>query len=183
MATHPWTTTRTGLAPLDGWERLASGVWRVRFGQADKELAYTSLAAREPRVDALNALPARPFPFADLPILAHRSEDRLIQVRMPVDAEDTIYGFGLQFDGIKQSKKVLELRVDHWARGGGRTHAPVPFYLSSKGYGVLFNTARFLKVYVQTGNRKDAPNNPAPVDRVPPPQEPAARPWSARPQR
>ena len=72
--------------------------------------------------------------------------------------------------------------MDHWARGGGRTHAPVPFYLSSRGYGVLFNTARFLKVYVQVGNRKDSPNNPAPVDRVPPPQEPALRPWSAQPE-
>ena len=59
---------------------------------------------------------------------------------------------------------------------------PVPFYISSRGYGVLFNTARFLKVYVQIGNRKDSPNNPAPVDRVPPPQEPASRPWTAQPE-
>ena len=180
--TQSRTTTMANLVPLDGWEPLASGVWRARFGQTDRELAYTSLAARQPRVEALNALPARPFPFSDSPIRAHKSEERLIQVRVPVDAAESIYGFGLQFDGIAKSKRVLELNVDHWARGGGRTHAPVPFYVSSKGYGVLFNTARFLKVYVQTGNRVNSPNNPAPVDRVPPPQEPASRPWSAQPE-
>jgi alpha-D-xyloside xylohydrolase len=46
---------------------------------------------------------------------------------------------------------------------------------------VLFNTARFLKVHVQIGNRKDSPNLPAPVDRNPPPEEPAAGPWMASP--
>ena len=86
MAEQPWTTTWTDLVPLEAWEELASGVWRARFGKADRELAYTSLAAREPRIDALNALPARPFPFAGAPILAHQSEDWLIQVRIPVDA-------------------------------------------------------------------------------------------------
>jgi len=176
------TTTLAELTPLGDWEQLARGVWRARFGEADKELAYTSLAARAPRVDALNALSSQPFPFADSPILAHRSADRLIQVRIPVDVVESIYGFGLQFDGIRKSKKVLQLNVDHWVRGGGRTHAPVPFYISSKGYGVLFNTARFLKVYVQVGNRRDSPNNPTPVDRMPPPQEPASRAWSAQPE-
>ncbi len=170
------------LMPLDAWEALAPGVWRVRFGETGKELAYTSLAAREPRFAALNELSAPSFPFSDAPILASRSEDRLIQVRIPVDAGESIYGFGLQFDGTRKSKQVLDLHVDHWASGGGRTHAPVPFYISSKGYGVLFNTARFLKVYVQVGNRKDSPNNPPPVDRVPPPQEPASRPWTAQPE-
>lgn len=174
-------TAATDLRPLKGWENVASGVWRVRIGDTDKELAYTSLAARGPRLAALSSLPEVPFPFDTSPIQGHRSDDRLIQVRVPTDTDESIYGFGLQFDGIKKSKKVLNLNVDHWASGGGRTHAPVPFYISSKGYGVLFNTARFLKVYVQVGNRRDSPGNPTPVDRVPPPEEPAPRPWSAQP--
>ena len=169
------------LKPLEGWEELAPGVWRAKIGDTDKEMAYTSLAAREPRMEALNALPKVPFPFAGSPIEFQQNDDRLIQVRIPVDADESIYGFGLQLDGIKKSKKVLNLNVDHWGKGGGRTHAPVPFYISSKGYGVLFNTARFLKVYVQVGNRKDSTNNPPPVDRNPPPEEPAKAKWQAQP--
>ena len=38
----------------------------------------------------------------------------------------------------------------------GRTHAPVPFYVSSKGYGVFINSARYLEVYAGTGVRKDS---------------------------
>jgi alpha-D-xyloside xylohydrolase len=169
------------LHPLQGWEEVASGVWKVKTGEADKELTYTRLAARAPRFDALNALPDVPFPFTESPVEFLRSEDRMIQIRIPVGADESIYGFGLQLDGIKQNGKVLDLNVDHWSKGGGRTHAPVPFYISSRGYGVLFNTARFLKVHVQVGNRKDSPNNPAPVDRNPPPEEPAKGPWMALP--
>ena len=167
------------LQPLEGWEEVASGVWKVEIGE--KELSYTSLSARAPRVDALNALPKVPFPFGESPIEFYQSDDRMIQVRIPTDCDESIYGFGLQLDGIKKTKKVLDLKVDHWSLGGGRTHAPVPFYISSKGYGVLFNTARYLKVHVQLGNRKDSLNNPAPIDRNPPPEEPAKGPWTSQP--
>ena len=141
------------LQPLEGWEEVASGVWKIKIGEADQELAYTSRSARAPRIDALNALPKVSFPFDASPIEFLQSGDRMIQVRIPTDADESIYGFGLQLDGIKKSQKVLDLNVDHWSKGGGRTHAPVPFYISSKGYGVFFNTARYLKVHVQVGNR------------------------------
>jgi len=169
------------LKPVTGWEDVAPGIWKAKIGEPDKEMAYTSLAARPPRIEALNALPKVPFPFAKSPIEFQQSDDRLIQVRIPTEPDEKIYGFGLQLDGIRKNRKILDLNVDHWDKGGGRTHAPVPFYISSKGYGVLFNTARFLKVHVQVGNRKDSPNNPAPVDRNPPPEQPAKAAWDPQP--
>ncbi len=169
------------LQPLTSWEPVAAGVWKVTIGEADRELRYTNLAAAGPRTEELNALPAVPFPFDREPIEFHRSEDNLIQVRIPTDADEAVYGFGLQLDGIRKTGKVLALNVDHWSQGGGRTHAPVPFYISTRGYGILFNTARFLKVHVQIGNRVDSPNNPTAVDRNPPPAEPAPGPWTAQP--
>ena len=168
------------LETITDWQKLSPGVWRARIGEAEKELAYTDLAARPPRMEALNALPDTAFPFEKSPLSALQ-HDGLVQVRIPTGEDESIYGFGLQLDGINKSRRVLNLNVDHWARGGGRTHAPVPFYISSKGYGVFFNTARFIKVHAQVGNRKDSTNNPAPVDRNPPPQEPATGPWLAQP--
>jgi alpha-D-xyloside xylohydrolase len=53
--------------------------------------------------------------------------------------------------------------------------------MSSKGYGVFFNTARYLKVYAQVGNRKDSANNPEEVDRNPPSDERQPGPWLAVP--
>lgn len=167
------------LVPVDRWDQLANGVWKAELFDSDNELSYTDMSARAPRLEILNQLPAVSFPFEEEVIEFCRTGDGQIYVRVPVEPDESIYGFGLQLDGIKKIKKVLNLSTDHWKLGGGRTHAPVPFYISSRGYGVLFNTARFLKVYVQTANRVDSPNLPAPVDRNPPPEEPAERRWNS----
>ncbi|MFC1766254.1 TIM-barrel domain-containing protein [Planctomycetota bacterium] len=169
------------LKPINDWEEVAAGVWRASVGDMTQETRYTDLAARPPRLKALLDLPRVTFPFAAGDIRVLQTERQEIMVRIPTAADEKLYGFGLQFDGLRKSGQVLHLNVDHWAKGGGRTHAPVPFYLSSRGYGVFFNTARFLKVHAQIGNRKDSPNNPAPVDRNPMPDEKQPGRWQAKP--
>ena len=47
----------------------------------------------------------------------------------------------------------------------GRTHAPVPFYVSSRGYGVLIDAPRYITVYAGTAVRRDSPHPPAVKDR------------------
>ncbi len=169
------------LQPISTWDRVASGVWRAELGALDGEIRYSDLAAAEPKLDALNALPDASFPFDCDAITYLTDSQNQVTIRIPTDDGETLYGFGLQFDAIRHSNKVMTLNVDHWSKGGGQTHAPVPFYISSKGYGVFFNTARFLKIYNQVGNRKDSLRNPAEVDRNPPPDEPQPGPWLAQP--
>jgi alpha-glucosidase (family GH31 glycosyl hydrolase) len=163
------------------WEKLAPGVWRARFGDVSRELSYTSLAVRPPLADALGALPESPFPFSGKPVSFRRYDDRMIHVAVPTEPGEEIHGLGLQLGGTLRTGEALNLAADHWGGGEGRTHAPVPFFVSSRGYGVLFNTARFLKVHVQCTNRTDSPNNPAPVDRNPPPGDESGTPWMAVP--
>ncbi|MBT5925211.1 MAG: alpha-xylosidase [Verrucomicrobia bacterium] len=169
------------LTTVSSWERIARGVWRAEMGTMEHEIRYSDLAAAPPKIDALNTLSDATFPFASGAISYLEDSNQKVMVRIPTDDDETLYGFGLQLDGIKHSRKVMTLDVDHWSKGGGRTHAPVPFYISSKGYGVFFNTARFLKIYNQVGNRKDSLHNPAEVDRNPPPDEPQPGPWLAQP--
>ena len=70
----------------------------------------------------------------------------------------------------------MQLHVDHYGgRDDGRTHAPVPFYVSSKGYGVLIDAARYITVYAGTGIRVDADDKPVLRDRNTDPQ------WQAQP--
>lgn len=172
---------RSGSGVGVDWEKIAPGIWRARFGEAAGELAYTSLAARAPREDALGTLSDRPFPFAENPIAFRRYDDRMIRVAIPAEPGEEIHGLGLQLGGTLRTGEALDLSVDHWGGGAGRTHAPVPFYVSSRGYGLLFNTARRLKIHVQCTNRKDATDNPKPVDRNPPPDETPDGPWMAVP--
>ena len=169
------------LSKVSNWENPAPGVWKATLGDMKGEMRYTDIAAEKSRIDALNALEKVPFPFKAGEVMWLVTRENKVMVRIPAASDEKIFGFGLQMDEIKKSRKVLTLNVDHWSRGGGRTHAPVPFYISSKGYGVFFNTARFLKVYLQLGNRKDSKNNPPFVDRNPPPDEPQPGPWQAVP--
>ena len=173
-------TTLDALTPLASWAKLAPGIWRAKAGDTSRELRYTDLAAAPPRLEALRARPDRDFPFASEPLSFERTADGKVVVRVPCAAGEKLFGFGLQLDGLNRNQGVFTLNVDHWSTGGGRTHAPVPFYVSSRGYGVFIDTARFLKVYARVGNRKDSPRNPPPVDRNPPPGDPAP-PWDSRP--
>lgn len=181
MAAASQAADLSDLSEVRAWENPAPGIWRTGLGDLEHELRYTDIAAAPPRLQALRKLKEVSFPFASGEISYLVTPENKIMVRIPANMDETLYGFGLQFDGIKKSRKVLTLNVDHWAKGGGRTHAPVPFYISSRGYGVFFNTARFLKAYVQIGNRKDSPNNPPPVDRNPPPDEKQPGRWTAVP--
>lgn len=169
------------LTPVSDWNAVAKGVWRAEIGNLSHEIRYSDLAAAPPKIEALNELSDAAFPFSKDAVSYLVGRDHKVLVRIPTAEDETLYGFGLQLDGIKKSRKVMTLNVDHWSKGGGRTHAPVPFYISSKGYGVFFNTARFLKIYNQVGNRKDSLRNPAEVDRNPPPDEKQAGPWLAQP--
>ena len=159
------------LTPLTSPSKVAPGIWKVTIGDPSKELQYTDYAANKPKFNELKKKSEKEYPFKKNPISFYKSPDNRIMVRIPADPKESIYGFGLQLDEIKKTKQVLNLNVDHWSleggKGTGRTHAPVPFYISSKGYGIFFNTARFLKAYVLCGNRKDSPTLPKAIDRSP----------------
>ncbi len=173
-----------GLDDLDAhvpWKNVANGVWSAEVGDMANEIRYTDLAAAKPRLEQLNALSNESFPFVDRKIRFRLSKDHKVVVHIPAEADEKIFGYGLQFDTTQKNGQILDLKVDHFNKGGGATHAPVPFYISSKGYGVFFNTAKYLKVYNNVGNRKDSPNNPLPVDRNAPEDEPQPGPWLAKP--
>jgi len=161
-------------------QAIGAGIMAFRIGDLSKESRYTDWAADKPNLKAIADITpaAPPFKAGDIRYLI---DNQRIMVRIPVGADEKIYGFGLQLDAIEKSGKVLNLNVDHWGKGDGRTHAPVPFYISSKGYGVFFNTARFLKVHSTIGNRKDSTANPPAVDRNPPKGEKTSTPWQATP--
>jgi alpha-D-xyloside xylohydrolase len=169
-ATDLAPTTMNAMTVLS-WEEIAPGVWSGQVG-AREDLTFRELAGAPPRTEALAKVGATAFPFeGDV-----RGEVRgnRVSVRLPLEADEQVWGLGLQFDGINRRGSVWHLQVDHYGDVPGRTHAPVPFYVSSAGYGVLFNTPRRISVYPGIGNRKDSDLPPI-RDRN---TDPA---WAARP--
>ncbi len=146
------------------WEEVAPGVWKGTIGIPDA-ITPLSVAQINPRLEALAALGNAPFP-AQLYESAADTDDRNTSLRFPLRQEEEIYGLGLQFKSVKQRGTIKQLRVDHYGGSdNGRTHAPVPFYVTDKGYGILINTARYLTVYAGTGVRKDSNDLPSEMDR------------------
>ena len=146
------------------WEELANGIWKLSVGKK-QGLNLLEAANIEPKIDRLNQFPNKEFPL-DASFIKIRKENNKIYVQLPLDKTEQIYGLGLHFKTVNRRGNIYNLRMDHYGgRDDGRTHAPVPFYVSSNGYGVLINSARYITVYVGTSVRVDSPNQPVVRDR------------------
>nr|WP_234364284.1 TIM-barrel domain-containing protein [Lunatibacter salilacus] len=156
------------------WEEIAPGVWKTTVGQPDE---YDLLKASDvpPKWDALKKRKGGDFPFDISEFKAEVSGDNT-HLRLPLEVEEQIFGFGLNFKTVHQRGQILQLHVDHYGgRDNGRTHAPVPLYISSLGYGVFVNSARYIDVYAGTAARKDSDQAPEARDRN------TDRNWTSRP--
>ena len=157
-----------------GLEKVASGVWKAEIGNPDKvnllsELEFT------PKIDAINNIEEAELPVDKAEITAEVFDGKTY-IRFPLDKEEKIYGLGLNFQSVQQRGRIARLHVDHYGGSdNGRTHAPVPFFVSSKGYGVLINAARYIDVYAGTSVRKDTKNPPVLYNRN------TDQEWSAQP--
>ncbi len=156
------------------WEHPLAGTYRLRAGNPP-EFNLLSVAAKEPRAEAISLLGDAPLPF-DLKEITATVVNGRTCLRFPLNKGEQIYGFGLNFKTIAQRGRIFRLHVDHFgSEDNGRNHAPVPFFVSDKGYGVLVNAARYIDVSVGTAVRKDSKNPPVTRDRN------SDRSWDAQP--
>lgn len=94
-------------------------------------------------------------------------------LRFPLAPDERIFGLGLHYASMNRRERVYHLKVDHYGgKDSGSTHAPVPFYLSDRGYGVFINSLERLSVYCGTTHLAD--HHPALQDRVSGPWRPVA---------
>lgn len=124
-------------------EQVLPGVWRVRFGTPER---FTPVAVREsaPRVQGFEFLPTpTPLPFEPAQIRARISSSRTTVYVPCREPGEQVYGFGLDPGAYKQKGLCKHLTVCAGVVGQtGASHGPVPFYLSTKGYGIYVDTAR-----------------------------------------
>lgn len=156
------------------WTSVQPGVWKAVAGKPE---AYDLLmaAGATPNVTALAKLGKTSFPLPQ-PTITARIVNGKTYLRFPLDRTEQLYGFGLNFQTVHQRGRILNLHVDHYGGSdNGRTHAPTPFYVSSNGYGVFINSARYLTVYAGTAVRKDSSDPPESQDRN------TDKSWTSRP--
>jgi alpha-D-xyloside xylohydrolase len=137
-------------------ESIANGVWRFRWGQHETHTPV-SLRETEMNVDALEQLFCHNnSPFSSDEICNEKTIIG-ITIGLPLRKEEQVYGFGLQLHRLNHTgrKKVIRVNSDPIADTGD-SHAPVPFYVTTGGYGVLVDTSRYATFYCGTNLRKGA---------------------------
>lgn len=156
------------------WKMIHPGIWKAVIGKPDA-ITLLSIADARPNLEAMSKLPRSNFPLPKGEI-SMKVVDHKTYLRFPLEKGEQLYGFGLNFKNVNQRGKIFNLHVDHYnGEDNGRTHAPVPFYVSSNGYGVLIDVARYITVYAGSGVRSDAKNPPELMDRN------TNKKWSAHP--
>ncbi len=131
---------------LEGrWQLVAPGTWKMTAGSPE---AFTPVTSRQVAiaVEAMRRLPVAQTPAIEVP--TSNISRRGVSLAFPLAPYEEIYGFGLQFFSIEHRGKKRTMRVNaDPSKDTGDSHAPVPFYVSSRGYGILVDTARYATFY------------------------------------
>ncbi|HEY3330767.1 MAG TPA: TIM-barrel domain-containing protein [Capsulimonadaceae bacterium] len=131
-------------------EHHLPGIWKLRIGSSETATPV-SLRNLPPR-DTINSGldDAAELPFDPL-LIESRVKWRGMQIVLPAGEDEQFYGLGLQLRGLNHRGKKRTLRVNSDPTVDlGDSHAPAPFYVSTAGYGVLIDTARYATFYFGT---------------------------------
>ncbi|MBQ8350414.1 MAG: glycoside hydrolase [Clostridia bacterium] len=115
-------------------------VYKIRYGTPEE--VVPSRFAPAPACDILTEQPAA---AADM---RFSTSPRGVKITMPIDPAACIYGFGLQLKGFQHrgTKKHIRPNADPVSNSGD-THAPVPFFVTTAGFGLYVDTARYATFY------------------------------------
>ncbi len=97
----------------------------------------------------------------DVSKIKFKTTTRGCLIEMPIEYEEQVYGCGLQLKGFNHKNHKLQLRVNSDpVANTGDSHAPVPFFISTAGYGIYVDTARYAEICFGYGKEKNRPSNP-----------------------
>ncbi|MBE1443427.1 TIM-barrel domain-containing protein [Paenibacillus sp. OAS669] len=137
------------------WKQTAPGIWSAKEGEPCS-LSAMSVMNRTPKTEALTAMKEAVFPL-DADKIRIEATARQTIITLPLEPEEKLYGLGLQLLKLNHRGRTRYLRVNSDPKQDtGETHAPVPFYVSSKGYGVMVNTSRIVSIYCGSAVRLDS---------------------------
>ncbi|MDX6767600.1 MAG: glycoside hydrolase family 31 protein [Candidatus Methylacidiphilales bacterium] len=134
------------------WTLVAPGVWKITLGKPEEITPVSVRCSNSAKQEAYHLLPEWgmqvPFEVEKINFRRHR---RGCTLELPYDRSEGIFGLGLQLKSHLQSGKKKQLRVNADPTvDTGDSHAPVPFFVSTHGYGIFVDTARYASFYFGT---------------------------------
>jgi len=77
--------------------------------------------------------------------LGVRGEAKEVRQVFYCEPIEAFYGFGERFNSLNQRGNAVDVRVyEQYKNQDLRTYLPVPFFTSSEGYGIYFDTSRYI---------------------------------------
>ncbi|MFI2743529.1 TIM-barrel domain-containing protein [Zhouia sp. PK063] len=127
-------------------QEVLPGIYKIQLGKID---TFTPSNFREnsSKNSILQQLPKSSLPF-NLENVQITINHRGVKIGIPLNNNEQLYGFGLQIGSFKQNGlRKKPIVNDNPLNNLGYTHAPLPYYVSNKGYAVLVNTSRYTTFY------------------------------------
>ena len=124
-------------------QQIAKGVWKLVLGEPEQMTPehFRSFPIKTEAIDEVTISHSRAFTEEEI---GWKKSRRGITVTLPMRTNEDIYGFGLQLQGFDQAGKRRYLKVNSDpVADTGEGHAPVPFYISTAGYGLFVDTFRY----------------------------------------
>ncbi len=125
-------------------QEILPGIWKLTLGRPETHTPVRHRLRKPAAKPAFAALPAA----GDCPLAAAEirggATTRGYELFLPMRDDEQFYGLGLQLLSFDQRgrKKTLRVNSDPCVDLGD-SHAPVPFYVSTRGYAVLVDTYRY----------------------------------------
>ncbi|MBP5274535.1 MAG: DUF5110 domain-containing protein [Abditibacteriota bacterium] len=130
------------------------GVWKITLGSPEKHVP-SKYAFKPPVKDALSGQSRQKLPgiFRELRFSSDKKGSRII---FPMFEGEHFYGLGLNTNIFeKKDGRYFVAPADNPEGREGYSHQPVPFLVSTAGYGILLDTARFTGWYIRSQHPKD----------------------------
>ena len=138
-------------------QQIHPGVFKFTLGTPEK---ITPVTTRHypPATAGFDSLPE---PGACPIAITGAASRRGYLISVPLEPREAVYGLGLQLQSFMQRGLKKKLRVNADPKmDTGDSHAPVPFYVTTRGYGILIDTARYATFYCGNKRRKGGNTTP-----------------------
>ncbi|GAB5491873.1 MAG: hypothetical protein Phog2KO_20880 [Phototrophicaceae bacterium] len=97
------------------------------------------------------------FPKATgIDYLSNGQAVRKVRLTFEAGQDEAFYGLGERFNALNQRGNIMDIRVyEQYKSQGEKTYMPIPFLLSSAGYGLWVNSTRWMQFDLASSNASE----------------------------